>query len=130
MASAGQIDALLGGIPDPNTQTVLKGIFRYLLTNLRLGRATGSTQSAASTATKAENLSGGYFSATTPAVANTEFAMPHTYGRPPYLLIPVLPLDQVNAAIVRLTVSRAADASNVYLKSPDTAQTVYVYLEG
>lgn len=131
MASPGNIEAMLSGISDLEVQLVLKSVFRYLLTNLRLGRATGSTrQSSASTAVPAENLSASYFTATTPSVANTEFAIPHNFGRPPYLLIPVAPLDQTGASIVRVTVSRPADNSNVYLKSPETSQQVYVLIEG
>lgn len=131
MASFGNIDAMLSGVSDVGMQRILKGVFQYLLSNLRFGRATGSTsQSAASTAVPAENLNGGYFTATTPAVANREFTIPHNFGHAPYLLIPVVPLDQVGAAIVRLTVSRVADSSNVYLKSPETSQPIFVYLEG
>lgn len=130
MAAPGAIDTMLAGVSDVGLQRVLKGIFRYLLTNLRVGRATGSSQSAVSTTVPSENLTGGFFTATTPAVANQEFTVPHNFGSTPYLLIPVAPLDQVSAAIVRLTVSRAADASNVYLKSPDVSQPFYVYLEG
>lgn len=126
------IDAMLSAIPDPATQQTLKGVFRYLLTGtIRFGRATGSTaQSAASTSVPSQSLGGGWFMTTTPANANTEFAIQHNYGHPPYLLIAGAPLDQVGAAIVRLTVSRAADANNVYLKSPETSQPIYVYLEG
>ena len=131
MASPGNIEAMLNGISDASLQGILKNVFRYLLTNLRFGRATGSTgQSAASTAIPAENLNGGYYTVTTPAGANTEFAVPHNFGHAPYLCIQVMPLDQVSAAIVRLTNSRVADASNVYLKSPETSQTIYLYLEG
>lgn len=131
MASPGNIEAMLGGVSDVSLQGTLKAIFRYLLSNLRFGRATGSTlQSAVSTAIPAENLTGGFFTATTPTIANTEFMLPHNFGRAPYLLIPVVPLDQVGAAVVRLTVARAADSSNVYLKSPETSQPIYVYLEG
>lgn len=121
---------MLTAITDPAAQLTLKGIFRYVLKNAAFGRATGSTQSAASTAVPAENFSGGFFKGTTPAVANREFTIGHNFGRSPYLLIPVLPLDQVSASIVRLTVSRAADASNVYLKSAETSQPIFVYLEG
>lgn len=131
MASLGNVETLLAGIRDPEVQLSLKGIFRYLLSNLSLGRATsGSSQSATSTTAPSENFSGGFFQGKTSAVANHEFVIGHSFGRSPYLLIPVLPLDQVSAAIVRLTVSRAADASYVYLKSPDTSQPVFVYLEG
>lgn len=131
MASPGNVEAILSSVQDVNLQRSLKNLFRYILRNMAFGRATGNSgQSAVSVNAPSENLSGGFFSATTPAVANQEFAVPHNVGRAPYLLIPVAPLDQVGAAIVRLTVSRAADASNVYLKSPDTAQPVYFYIEG
>ncbi len=131
MASPANIETMLNGVQDVPLQRVLKSAFRYLLANLRLGRATGSSgQSSSSTAKPAENLSGGYFSGVTPAVANREFAIPHSFGSPPYLLLPVLPLDQIGASLVRLTVSRAADANNVYLQSPETGQTIFFYLEG
>jgi hypothetical protein len=127
MASSGNVEAMLNGVSDGETARILKAVFKYVLRNLRMGRATTSV---AGQPAAAENFSGGFFSATTPAIANTEFVIVHRFGRPPYLLQPVLPLDQVSAAIVRLTVSRAADIDNVYLKSPDTEQPIFVYLEG
>lgn len=131
MAAPGSVEAILSSIPDPQLQRAMKNLFRYILTNLAFGRATGSTsQSAASTAVPSENLVGGYFTATTPGVANQEFAVAHSFGHAPYLAVPVLPLDQVNASMVQLTVSRAADASNVYFKSPATSQPIYLYIEG
>lgn len=122
MASASNVETMLNGIVDLVPQRILKAAFKYILRDIRLGRVTVGKA--------ATNLSGGFFSGKTPSVANQEFTIPHTFGSPPYLLLPVLPLDQVGASMVRLTLSRAADASNVYLKSPDTAQTVFVYLEG
>lgn len=131
MAASGNVENMLTGLTDPTMQRVFKNVFRYVLTTLAFGRATGSTsQSAVSTNVPAENLSGGYINGRTPSVANTEFAIAHNFGRSPYLCIPVLPLDQVGASIVRTTVSRAADSSNIYLKSPDVNQPVYFYVEG
>lgn len=123
---------MLSSLSNEGDKVALKSIFRYFLTNILFGRATGSTQSAASTSVKATNLGGGYIRGTTPVSVNTEFAIPHNLGQghTPYLLIPVLPLDQVNAGIVRLVVSRAADASNVYLTSPDANQPFFAYVEG
>jgi hypothetical protein len=128
----GNIDNMLTGVTDPGTQRVLKSLFRYLLGGaIRFGRATsGDAQSQASTQVAAKALGGGFYHTTTPSVANQEFALSHSFGHAPYLLIPLVPLDQAGAAIVRLTVSRPADASNVYLKSPETSQPIYVYLEG
>lgn len=113
---------MLNGIADLVSQRILKAAFKYLLRDIRFGRVIVGKA--------ATNMSGGYFSGITPSVANQEFAIAHTFGSPPYLLLPVLPMDQVSASMVRLTVSRAADANNVYLKSPETSQTVFVYLEG
>lgn len=132
MASPGYIENQLTAISDSTTQRVLKSIFRYLLSNLKFGRATsgGADQSAVSTSVASENLGGGFVTFRTPAVANTEFSVAHNFGTAPYLLIPCLPLDQVNAGMPRLVVARAADNSNIYLKSSDTDQAAYVFLEG
>lgn len=123
MAAFGNVEAQLNGITDQIVQNILKAVFRYVLKN-------GITFGNATKGSPALNMQGGYFSGTTPSTANQEFAIAHSFGRTPYLAIPVLPLDQVNAAIPRLQVSRAADASNLYLKSPETGQTVFFYIEG
>lgn len=131
MADSASVEAQLTAIPDVLLQKIFKGIFRYILTTTTFGRATaGGGVSAVSPATPSINLVGGFFVGVTAGVANQEFAVQHNFGRAPYLVIPVLPLDTTGAAIVRLSVSRAADAVNVYLKSPDTSQTIYLYIEG
>jgi hypothetical protein len=132
MAASSNIEAMLNGIADPAIHLTLKSVFRYLLSTLAFGRATaGGGVSAASTAVPSVNFLGGFtMPVTTPATANREFTIPHSFGRAPYLLIPVMPLDQVGASTVRLTVSRPADAANVYLKSPEVNQSIFVYLEG
>jgi hypothetical protein len=132
MASEGNVDAMLTAIQDPATQLTLKGIFRYVLSNIAFGRATagGGGVSQVSSAAPAENFPGGFFKGTTAAVANREFTVAHNFGRSPYLLIPVLPLDQIGAQLVPLTVTRAADASYVYLKSGVVSAPIFVYVEG
>lgn len=122
MAAFGNVEAMLTGITDDVVQRIMKAVFRYTLKDIRFGQAVAGAAAA--------NLGGGFFSAKTPSAANQEFAVPHSFGRAPYLLIPVMPLNQVGAACVRLTNSRVADATNVYLKSPETSQTVFFYLEG
>lgn len=128
MADIGTIETYLAGLDsnDPRVRDqnrkILKAIFEYMLKDLRFGRSIHQDPS--------KNFGGGFFKGTTDAVANTEFSIEHTFGRTPYLLIPVLPLDTVGARIVPLEVSKAADSSKVYLKSSETSKTVYVYIEG
>lgn len=122
MADYANIETMLAGLSDVDQRKILNAVFKYLLKDIRLGRAVDGDP--------AQNFAGGFFLATTPSVANEEFTIPHTFGRKPYLCIPVLPLDAVNAKIVRLQVSRAADAQRIYLKSPETDAEIYLYLEG
>lgn len=121
MASSSYVESLLQGIP-PDQRSAWASIWRYVLKNVRLGRVVDQEP--------AENFSAGFFRGTTASVANTEFTIAHNFGRVPYLAIPVLPLNVVNATAPILTVTRAADASRLYLKSATTSATFYVYVEG
>lgn len=122
MADFGNVETMLSGLADQDLRKILNAVFKYIMRDQRFGRSVDGDP--------AQNFGGGFFSATTPSVANTEFTVPHSFARKPYLLIPVLPLDDVNAKIVRLQVSRAADANRIYLKSPDADAAVFFYLEG
>lgn len=122
MADQGYVETLLAGLEDIKVRKTLSAVFRYVLKDIRLGRAEDATQST--------NMGGGFFAITTPAVANETFTIRHNFGRTPYLLIPVLPLDQVGATIIPLRVERAADDNRVYLSSSETDQPLVVYLEG
>lgn len=122
MADRGYVEALLASLPDGGMQKVFNTVFRYLLADIRFGRAEAGEPS--------KNFGGGFFTATTPSTPNEEFSIAHSFGRPPYLLIPVLPLDQVGATIIPLRVERAADSSKVYLSSSETDQPIVIYLEG
>ena len=121
MAVYAYIESRLTGIQDPILQNLLKSVFQYLVPGITFGNAVQNT--------KSTNMSGGFYTGTTSATASAEFLVPHNFGRAPYLLIPVVPLNVVNAALVQLTVSRAADANNVYLKSPVVSAHIAVYLE-
>lgn len=122
MTDTAHVETLLYGLSDKDMRRLFVEIFRYVLKDARFGRAIAEEAS--------KNMGGGFFFATTPTVANTEFSIPHNFGKKPYLLIPVMPLDSTTASIVRLQVARPADAIRVYLKSPDTDAPVFVYLEG
>lgn len=120
MARISYVESLIAGLP-ADAKRSLKLAFEYVLDNLRFGRPEVDE--------RAENGQHYFFEGTTPAVANTEFSIAHGMAAAPYLLIPVLPLDVVNAQIVRLKVTRAADVERIYLSSPDTSATFRVMVE-
>ena len=121
MAIPGFVDALLGGL-DANTKRALQEVFRYVLPNGRFGPVEHQG--------KTENFQGYYLSSTT-SDSTSEFSVVHGLGRSPYLVMPVLPLDVIGARTVPLTVTRAADANRVYLKTEagSTSAAFAVYLE-
>jgi hypothetical protein len=120
MAKSSYVQTLLGTL-DSDTRRVFSGIFDYVLQNLRVGRPTDQARS--------ENLQAYFLTGTTPAVADTEFSIAHGLASAPYLLMPVLDLQGVNAQLVPLYVTRAADASRVYLASPETNAAFTVLVE-
>ena len=120
MANPSYVESLLGGI-DRDLRAAFKRVHDYILTNLRFGPASHQK--------RAENLQAYYLTSTTPATANEEFTVAHGLGKAPYLLLPVLPLDQVGAATVNLQVTRAADANRVYLRSPSTSVPCWFLVE-
>jgi hypothetical protein len=122
MADLGYIESQLTGIADPALRKVLLSVFKYLLKDVRFGRAEDAEASV--------NFGGGFFEGTTPATPNEEFSIEHSFGRPPYLLIPVLPLDAIGANIVPLQMERAADSRKIYLSSSVASANFVVYVEG
>lgn len=120
MANPAYIESLTGGLPAEH-RLAWKRVADYLLRNLRLGPVSHQGRS--------ENLQAYYYTATTPATANEEFSIAHGLGRIPYVLLPVLSLESVNQQIVPLAVSRAADASRIYLKSASTSAAIAVLVE-
>src|SRR5438094_2634156 len=123
MAALGTIEAQLNALP-LELRGPLRRIFTEILTQLRFGHPKGSQPDPCT------NFGAGFFHATTPGVAGTEFSITHGFGRTPYLAFPVARLDAVGSAIVPLTVSRAADDNRVYFTSTVASAPVSIYVEG
>jgi len=62
---------------------------------------------------------------TTPGTANAEFAVAHNLGRIPVGFFPVVPAF-ANFGTADLTVTRASDATNLYLKSATTTKSLAI----
>lgn len=117
MAVKGQTDLLLNTL-EPKIRGPIQQAFQYVLDNLRIG-----------TGNRAENFQWYPFTSTTASVANTEFSVEHGLNQIPTKLIPFVDVSGVNSQMVTLTVSRAADARRVYLKSPSTSAVFSFLLE-
>lgn len=123
MASLASVEREVNGLP-ANLRAIFLRIFRPVLKEIRLGHPTGDNPD------PAENFGGGFYHTVTAVTPGDEFTIAHGFGRTPYLLIPVLPLDVVNAELVPLSVSRAADDRRIYLKSTVGSAPISVYVEG
>lgn len=121
MATIGYVDSLLGGIVADIKRPLLE-VFRYVLPNGRFGPVEHQR--------KVENFQGYYLSSTS-AASTSEFSIAHGMGRTPYVVIPVLPVDNVGMRLIPLTVTRAADGQRVYLKTEagSTSAPFSIYLE-
>jgi hypothetical protein len=117
VASKGYIDQALNGLSS-DQQYAIGAAIKYLMDNWRVG-----------TGTRAENAQWYRVSGTTPANANTELALRHGIGSIPTQLFPVLDLATAGNALVPLTVSRAPDATYLYLKSSSTSAAFVVMVE-
>lgn len=123
MSDLATLESFLGGL-DPPVKKALTMLLRTMVPDTRFGHPKGEQPD------PAKNFGGGFFAGTTAAIANTEFSIAHTFGRVPYLALPVLPLDQVGTKAVPLTVTRAADDKRVYFSSSVTDAPVTLYIEG
>ena len=117
MASKGYVDSLLNTLPT-DLKRVLKPAFEHVMDTWRLGDDQ-----------KATNAAWYRYESTTAAIAYDEFSIVHGLNVAPTKLIPVLDLNTVNAQIVPLYTSRAADASRIYLRSGSTGAVFSFYLE-
>lgn len=121
MADLGYIQRELGSLPR-DLRPTLQRIFQAILKDLRLGHPADATAST--------NFGAAFYEGTTPATPGETFTIRHQFGRAPYLLLPVLPLDTDGAQIVPMTVQRAADENRVYLTSTVANAPFIVLLEG
>ena len=107
MAALGGVLADLGGLP-ADVKKAFTNLLTYLVPNQRFGPIAHQT--------KSENFQAYFVNSTTDS-STGEFSILHGMGRTPYLAVPFLPLDNVGARTVPLTVTRLADAQRVYLKT-------------
>lgn len=117
MADKGQIDLLLNGLP-PEQRYPLRSAFYHVLDLFKWG-----------TGTRTENGQWYRFQSTTATASTTEFTIAHALGTIPTQLVQILDLSKVNSQQVPLQVSRAADASRIYLKSTSTNAVFTVLME-
>lgn len=117
MAAPGYIAQLLNRL-EPDIRTTLTAAFEYVMREFALGANT-----------KAENFAWFRVEGTTSSNANTEFSVNHGMDHAPSKLIPIVPLDTVNATLPQLTVTRVSDARRIYLKSDSTSAFFAAYLE-
>jgi hypothetical protein len=117
MASPGYIAQLLNRL-DPDIRTTLTMAFEYVMREYSLGESV-----------KAENFAWFRIEGTTSTSVGTEFSVEHGMDHAPSKLIPILPLDVVNAQLTPLEVSRIADARRIYLKSTVSGATFQAYVE-
>jgi hypothetical protein len=111
MASKGYVESQLNRL-DAKIRNVFTQVFTHVLDNLQIGGISHQE--------KAINFRWIRVDSTTATTANEEFSIQHGGGQTPLYLIPLLPLDSSGGWCPRLKVTRAADASRVYLSSPDT----------
>ena len=123
MADLGVITQELNGLPAEYRAT-FRRIFQAILRDIRFGHPTGNNPDPMT------NIGGGFYHTMTPSTPGDEFTISHGFGRVPYLLIPVLPLDTVGAQLVPLTVTRAADDRRIYLSSSVADAPISVAIEG
>lgn len=117
MATKGAIDLYVNALPEDLRYAVRSALY-YMLDNYRIGDAA-----------RAENFQWYPIESTTATVANTEFTVRHGLGATPARFIPVMRLNEVGNALVPLTVTRAADATFLYLKSSSTSAVFSGFLE-
>ncbi len=120
MASIGFIESLLNVFPQ-DQRRALGESFREAIKLFRIGSPEAGKSS--------ENLAGGFLEVTTSTTAGQEVAVAHGLGVTPYLVMPVVPVQSSGVSMVPFTVTRSADASNIYVSSSLTARTFRLYVE-
>ena len=117
MADKGFISAILNSL-DASVRKPLYQAFEHTLDSFKLG---GNT--------KALNFAWYRVEGTTAATVWGEFSIEHGLGRAPSKLIPVMDLTAINSRLVNLQVTRAPDASRLYLASDSTSAAFVAFVE-
>ena len=120
MANKGTIELLLNALPSEQRRPLYEA-FRQVLDTWSHGQPDEGG--------RATNGQWYLRTSTTHATANTEFTIAHGLSNAPTAIYPVLFLDSTVYQLVPLQVSRAADATRIYLKSASTNATFAVWVE-
>lgn len=120
MASKGYVESLINRL-DEKVRSALKYAFEHVLDNGQIGGIENGR--------KAINFRWYRVDGTTSSTANEEFTIAHGLGVAPFHILPMVPLGSSGGQLVRLKVTRAADATRVYLSSPDTNASFTLLLE-
>jgi hypothetical protein len=80
-------------------------------------------------AVAATNFGGHLVPVTTASVANQEVAVEHGLGRKPRWMMPALDPNTANATLPQFMVTQAADATYLYLSSPETSKLFWLFVE-
>lgn len=121
MAAIGYLESLVNTLP-ADIRKVFVSFIREAFKTLAFGAPDTS-------AVAATNFAGNLVPVTTSSTANQEVVVPHSLARKPRLLIPMLDPNTVNATLPAITVTRAADANNVYVSSPVTDASFHFFVE-
>lgn len=122
MAAVGYLESLLQSLPQEIKGPLIQ-FTREGFKTLRIGPP-------GSSAVAAENFGAHLVPFTTHGTANTEVAVAHGLPRAPTtILTGVLPAGTVNATNPVIAISRAADATYVYIKSATENASGWLYVE-
>lgn len=108
MAALGGLESLIGSLPT-DTKRVMTELLRAMVPFLRFGPVEHQQ--------KMENFAGYTLVSTTASDTATEFTVTHGLGRAPYRFMPSLNLNSSGMELVRLRVTRPADASRMYFRA-------------
>ena len=120
MASLGYVQSELNRL-ETKIRSVLTQVFTHVLKELQIGGLQHQE--------KAMNFRWIRLDSTTATTANEEFSIVHGAGQKPLYVIPLVPVDSSGSWLPRLKVTRPADASRIYLSSPDTRAAFTVLME-
>lgn len=122
MASLGYIESLLNSL-DAKIKLAINKAFEHAV------KSPGYQIGGIAHQEKAQNFKWIRLDSVTSSVANQEFTIAHGIGSMPIYAIPLVPLESSGVWLPRLKVTRPADASRIYLSSPDTGAAFTVLVE-
>lgn len=125
MSDLGIVESEIQGLANDADKPIWKRIFREVVKRGAFGAVDAVAGQKASVNFKGHLLG----PITTPAIANTEFTVAHSFGVTPYLVLQVLP-NETDAELIPLKWSRAWDSHRIYVKSSVTGKVFYLYCEG